>query len=334
VRLATVSPTATGRRLSRLSIHVCALTALAMPAATAMATQSRDAPADQASAYLGTSFPGPAGPMAAPQPAPQPAPLLPAVDTGPPLVVASTRTVSAILIDASDGRVLYAQSANLVRRPASLTKMMLLFLTFDALDADRLQLTDTVKVSRAAANQPPSRLGFKPGGSLTVGEAIRAIAVSSANDVAVALGEKLGGTEAGCARKMTAKARTLGMHHTSFTNVTGLPGANATTATDMALLSKALIDKHPRRYAYFGTRSFTWGTRRLLNHNHMLGAFAGVDGLKTGYTVEAGFNLAASAKRGNTRLIAVVLGERTGPSRDRLVGQILERGFDKIASGG
>ena len=227
-----------------------------------------------------------------------------------------------------------AQSANVVRRPASLTKMMLLFLTFDALDADRLQLTDTVKVSRAAANQPPSRLGFKPGGSLTVGEAIRAIAVSSANDVAVALGEKLGGTEAGCARKMTAKARTLGMHHTSFTNVTGLPGANATTATDMALLSKALIDKHPRRYAYFGTRSFTWGTRRLLNHNHMLGAFAGVDGLKTGYTVEAGFNLAASAKRGNTRLIAVVLGERTGPSRDRLVGQILERGFDKIASGG
>ena len=291
---------------------------LSRPVASAAGTASLAAGSTGAPSGSGLAFPGTAVGMPAftGDSAAAPAP-------------ASARSVSAILIDARDGRVLFAQGANLVRRPASLTKMMTLFLTFDALDADTLQLSDTIKFSRAAASQPPSRLGLRAGASITVGEAIRAIAVSSANDVAVALAEKLGGSEAGFARRMTAKAQTLGMHRTSFTNVTGLPGANLTTATDMALLSKALIDRHADRYAYFSTRSFRWAGRQLQNHNHLLGAVDGLDGIKTGYTVEAGFNLAASARRGNRRLIAVVLGERTARSRDKLVAQILERGFDE-----
>jgi len=305
----------------RVSTLLCAAAALALPVTPSQS--ARGAPTGVAVTASGSSVGGLP---------------LPGIGTGLPAFaepalappsVAARRTVSAILIDARDGRVLFAQGANIVRRPASLTKMMTLFLTFDALDADTLQLTDTIKVSRAAANQPPSRLGLRPGTTLTVGEAIRAIAVSSANDVAVALAEKLGGSEAGFARRMTAKARTLGMRHSLFTNVTGLPGANLTTATDMALLSKALIDRHADRYAYFSTRSFRWAGRQLQNHNHMLGAFDGLDGIKTGYTVEAGFNLAASARRGNRRLIAVVLGERSVQARDRLVAQILERGFDE-----
>ncbi|WP_380787142.1 D-alanyl-D-alanine carboxypeptidase family protein [Sphingomonas sp. R86521] len=245
----------------------------------------------------------------------------------------AVRPVSAILIDAEDGRVLYARDATLVRRPASLTKMMTLFLAFDALDAHTLKLTDRVPVSRHAAAQRPSRLGLKPGTSLSVDEAIRAIAVNSSNDIAVALAEKLGGTESEFAERMTRKARALGMRETAFQNVTGLPGSNTTTAKDMAVLSMALLDQHPLRYAYFGTRSFQWKTRRMQNHNHLLGNFVGLDGIKTGYTVEAGYNLAASARRGGRRLIAVVLGERTVQARDLRVAQMLADGFAGLAIG-
>jgi D-alanyl-D-alanine carboxypeptidase len=244
---------------------------------------------------------------------------------------AAVRPVSAILIDAEDGRVLYARDANLVRRPASLTKIMTLFLAFDALDAGTLKLTDRVPVSRHAASQQPSRLGLAAGTSLSVDEAIRAIAVNSSNDIAVALAEKIGGTEGKFAATMTRKARALGMRETAFQNVTGLPGSNTTTAKDMAVLSMALLDAHPLRYAYFSTRSFQWKTRRMQNHNHLLGNFAGADGIKTGYTAEAGFNLAASARRGGRRLIAVVLGERTVRARDLRVAQMLDDGFAKLA---
>ena len=240
---------------------------------------------------------------------------------------AATRPVSALLMDAGDGRVLYAENAGIVRRPASLTKMMTLFLVFDALDAGRLRLGDTVRISRYAASQPPSRVGFRPGATMTLEQAIRAVAVLSANDVAVALAETVGGTEDRFARMMTDKARALGMADTSFTNATGLPGANLTTAQDIARLSMALLRVHPDRYRVFGTRSFSWGGRRVQNHNHLLGALEGADGIKTGYTVEAGFSLAASAKRGDRRLIAVVIGERSVPIRDRRVAKMLEEGF-------
>ena len=244
---------------------------------------------------------------------------------------AVTRPVSAIVMDARDGSILYAENAGIVRRPASLTKMMTLFLTFDALDAGTLRPGDPVRISRYASRQPPSRIGLAPGATMTVDQAIRAVAVVSANDVAVALAETVGGTEDRFARMMTAKARELGLEDTSFTNSTGLPGANLTTAQDMARLSLALLRDHPRRYAVFGTRSFSWGGRTVQNHNHLLGAYPGADGLKTGYTAEAGFALAASAKRGERRLIAVVIGERSVQLRDRRVAKLLTEGFGQAA---
>lgn len=245
---------------------------------------------------------------------------------------AAGRPVSAILMDARDGSVLYAENAGLVRRPASLTKMMTLFLTFDAIDAGTLDPAGTIRISRYAASQRPSRVGLRPGATMTVEQAIRAVAVLSANDVAVALAETVGGSEDRFARMMTDKARALGMTDTSFTNATGLPGANLTTAEDMATLSMALLRDHPRRYAVFSTRSFSWAGRRVQNHNHLLGAFEGADGIKTGYTAEAGFALAASAKRAGRRLIAVVIGERSIQARDRRVARMLEDGFEEIAS--
>ena len=164
-----------------------------------------------------------------------------------------------------------------------------------------------------------------------VEDAIRAVAVLSANDVAVALAEAVGGTEDRFARMMTERARALGMTDTSFTNATGLPGANLSTAEDMAKLSLALLREHPKRYAVFSTRSFSWAGRRVQNHNHLLGAFEGADGIKTGYTAEAGFALAASAKRAGRRLIAVVIGERSIQARDRRVERLLDQGFAEIA---
>lgn len=244
---------------------------------------------------------------------------------------AVTRPVSAILMDARDGSILYAENAGIVRRPASLTKMMTLFLTFDALDAGKLRLGDTIRFSRYASSQQPSRVGMRPGATMTVDQAIRAVAVISANDVAVALAEAVGGTEDRFARMMTQKARALGLQDTSFTNATGLPGANLTTAQDIARLSLALLRDHPGRYAAFGTRSFSWAGRVVQNHNHLLGAYPGADGIKTGYTAEAGFALAASAKRGGRRLIAVVIGERSVALRDRRVAKMLTEGF---AAGG
>ena len=245
---------------------------------------------------------------------------------------AAVRPVSAILMDARDGSVLYAENAGIVRRPASLTKMMTLLLTFDAIDAGKLDPDERIRISRYAASQRPSRVGLRPGATMTVEQAIRAVAVVSANDVAVALAEAVGGSEDRFARMMTAKARALGMADTSFTNATGLPGANLTTAEDMATLSMALLRQHPKRYTVFSTRSFTWAGRRVQNHNHLLGAFQGADGIKTGYTAEAGFALAASAKRAGRRLIAVVIGERSIQARDRRVARMLEDGFDDIAA--
>ncbi|MGP7795909.1 D-alanyl-D-alanine carboxypeptidase family protein [Sphingomonas sp. CLY1604] len=248
---------------------------------------------------------------------------------GVPPAAAVARPVSAILMDARDGSILYAENAGIVRRPASLTKMMTLFLVFDALDAGRLRPGDRVRISRYAANQRPSRVGVTPATRMTVEEAMRAVAVISANDIAVALAETVGGTEDRFARMMTAKARVLGLEDTSFTNATGLPGANLTTAQDIARLSLALLRDHPDRYPLFGTRSFSWAGRRVQNHNHLLGSFAGADGIKTGYTAEAGFALAASAKRGGRRLIAVVIGESSVVARDRRVAKMLAEGFAK-----
>lgn len=238
------------------------------------------------------------------------------------------RPVSEVVIDAGDGRTLFARDAAIVRAPASLAKMMTLFLVFDGLDAGTIDLTDKLPISRHAADQKPSRLGLQPGKTLSLKSAIRAVAVASANDSAVVIAERLGGSEQAFAKLMTRKAHRLGMRQTSFANATGLTNArNRTTAGDIAKLSRALIHQHPSRYAYFGTRSIPWGDRMLSNHNHLLGHTPGVDGIKTGYTADAGFNLVASAKRHGRRVIVVVLGERSINARDVRVANLLEKGF-------
>ena len=240
---------------------------------------------------------------------------------------------AAILVDAGNREVLYANGADLIRHPASITKIMTLFIAFDEIDAGRLKLTDRVPISRFAASQRPSKLGLAPGRSISVEDAIRVIAVKSANDIAVALAEKIGGTEANFAAMMTRKARQIGMRKTLFVNASGLPDKrHVTTARDLAILSLALIRAHPRNYAYFSQQKFEYEKLQMANHNKLLGKLPGMDGIKTGYTVDAGFTLAASALRNGRRLIAVVLGEPSLAARDRDVTALLNAGFTVLDS--
>ncbi len=253
-----------------------------------------------------------------------------------PPVVARPRPVlpiSALVVNAATGGTLYADAPGMVRAPASLTKMMTMFLAFEAMGDGRLTPSSAITISRAAARQPASRLGIAAGKSLTLRDALGVIAVNSSNDVTVALAERLAGSEKAFVARMNAKARQLGMRDTSFANATGLknPG-NRTTARDMARLSLALIRRFPGNYAYFSTRKVTWQTRVMRNHNHLLGKVAGVDGIKTGYTVDAGYNLAASARRDGKRIVVIVLGARTAAARDARVANLLELGFAPTAA--
>ncbi|WP_375404126.1 D-alanyl-D-alanine carboxypeptidase family protein [uncultured Sphingomonas sp.] len=233
-----------------------------------------------------------------------------------------------IVIEAGSGRVLHARDADRSRQPASIAKVMTLFLVFDALDAGRLREDKRLVVSRFAASREPSRLGLRAGEKMTVRNAMRAVAVQSANDAAVVLAEAVAGDERRFAALMTAKARALGMADTVFGNATGLPDARTrTTARDIAVLARGILRAHPDRYALFGRREIKWNDRSMTNHNHLLGRVTGVDGIKTGYTARAGFTLAASAKRDGRRLIAVVLGATSRQARDDRVGELLERGF-------
>ncbi|USI71968.1 D-alanyl-D-alanine carboxypeptidase family protein [Sphingomonas morindae] len=238
---------------------------------------------------------------------------------------------AAFMIDANSREVLYSNAADEPRHPASLTKMMTLYLTFDALEAGRLRLTDAVPVSRLAAAQQPSRLGLAVGQSLSVDNAISVVAVKSANDIAVALAERIGGSVPRFVAMMNAKARELGMRNTHYANPSGLTDStNITTARDLAILGLALIQRHPRYYRYFGQRDFQWQRAMLINHNHLLGHMVGMDGIKTGYTVDSGFTLAASAVRGDRRLIAIVLGEPSLAARNRDVTALIEAGFSVL----
>jgi D-alanyl-D-alanine carboxypeptidase len=239
---------------------------------------------------------------------------------------------AAVVVDANSGEVLYARRADEPRYPASITKVMTLYLTFEALATGRLSLADRIPVSAHAARQNPSKLGVRAGGSLTVDQAIKAIAVLSANDIAVAMAEKIGGTEPKFAELMTLRARELGMGHTHFANANGLPDPRQmSTARDIAILSRAILRDYPQYYSYFGVKSFEFEGREIVNHNHLLGKVDGVDGLKTGYTAAAGFNLAASAKRNGKRLIAVVLGGSSTAARDENVEDLLNGGFEVFA---
>lgn len=235
---------------------------------------------------------------------------------------------AAILEDANTGEVLYERRADLTRFPASITKVMTLYLAFDALANGRCHLDDRIPISRHAATQPPSKLGLRVGETISVEEAMRVIAVKSANDIAVALAEHLAGSEPAFVAEMNAKAQSLGMRGTHFMNANGLPNPlHYTTARDLATLSSALLKNHADRYAYFSTPDYTRAGRITLNHNHLLGQVPGVDGIKTGYTASAGFTLAASAVRNGRRLIAIVLGSPTGHARDNNVAQLLDAGF-------
>lgn len=240
---------------------------------------------------------------------------------------------AAFLADADTGEVLYSRQADTQRFPASITKVMTLYLVFERLAAGTLRLDDRVVMSRNAANQRPSKLGLKPGESLTVDQAIRSLATKSANDVSVALAEHIAGTEQEFARLMTVRARELGMKNSRWVNPNGLPDARqVTTARDIFILSQATIRHFPQYYTYYQQQQFVFGNRVMPNHNHLLRTMPGVDGIKTGFTNAAGFTLAASAVRDGRRLIAVVLGGPTRVARDSNVESLLSAGFAVMAA--
>ncbi len=239
---------------------------------------------------------------------------------------------AAIVVDASTGEVLYARRADQPRYPASITKVMTLYLTFEALAAGRLKLTDQIPISAHAAAQPPTKIGLRPGQTISVDEAIRVVALKSANDIAVALAERVGGSEARFTALMTLRAHELGMNNSRFVNANGLPDSrHVTTARDIAILSRAVMRDYPQYYSYFGQRNYNWHGQNIVNHNALLQKMPGVDGIKTGYTAAAGFTLAASAARDGRRLIAVVLGGSSTAARDENVEDLLDAGFDVIA---
>ena len=239
---------------------------------------------------------------------------------------------ASIVIDAETGEVLRSRNADIRRYPASLTKMMTLYLLFEAIDEGRLSLTSKLKVSKRAAGQPPSKLGPRAGSTIRVEEAIKALVVKSANDIAVVVAEALGGTEVEFAKKMTAKARALGMSRTTFRNASGLPNRKQrSTARDMVQLARALMRDFPHRYHYFDDQRFRYGGRVHRSPNRLLGNYRGMDGIKTGYIRASGFNLVASAERNGRRVLAVVFGGKTSRSRNSHMANLLDLGFTRIA---
>jgi D-alanyl-D-alanine carboxypeptidase (penicillin-binding protein 5/6) len=239
---------------------------------------------------------------------------------------------AAVVVDAKTGEVLYAKRADSPRYPASITKVMTLYLAFEALSAGRLKLDDPVEMSPRAAAQAPTKLGLRPGETLTVEQAMQALAIKSANDVAVAMAEKLGGSEARFAAMMTLRAQELGMRNTRFVNASGLPDSRQiSTARDIAILSRAVMRDYPQYYKLFSQQSFTFRGVTMRNHNGLLGRMPGVDGLKTGYTNASGFNIAVSAVRDNRRLITVVLGAPSTATRNNNAEDLILTGFDVMS---
>jgi D-alanyl-D-alanine carboxypeptidase len=232
---------------------------------------------------------------------------------------------AAIIVDANDGHALYSANSDDRRYPASLTKMMTLYLLFQAMAAGRVQPTTLVPVSAHAAAQPPTKIGFRPGETIDVDSAIKAIVTRSANDVAVAIGEYLGGTENNFAAIMTAQARVLGMNSTHFKNASGLPDPDQwTTARDMAVLGVALRRNFPQYYHYFSVEEFSFRGRVIRGHNKVLDRVPGADGIKTGYTRASGYNIVSSVKENGRSLVAVVMGEDSAKARNEHVADLLQ----------
>ncbi|MBN8941402.1 MAG: serine hydrolase [Rhizobiales bacterium] len=241
---------------------------------------------------------------------------------------------SSIVIDVKSGQTLHAEAADAARFPASITKVMTLYMLFEQIEAGRFSLQSPLRVSAEAASQPPTKLGVRPGSTITVEEAIRGLVTKSANDAAVVIAENIAGDEERFATLMTRRARALGMSRTTFRNASGLPDAEqVTTARDLATLGRAIQDHFPRYWSYFQTYSFSYRGVNHRNHNNLLGRVEGVDGIKTGYTRASGFNLLTSARRGDRQLVAVVLGGRSGGWRDARMRQLLESNFPQAYAG-
>jgi D-alanyl-D-alanine carboxypeptidase len=237
---------------------------------------------------------------------------------------------SSIVMDASSGAVLSSVNADELRHPASLTKMMTLYMVFEALRDRRISHDELVPVSYHAASMEPTKLGLTPATRITVEDAILSLVTMSANDAAAALGELLGGSEDRFAEMMTLRARALDMHNTTFRNASGLPDPEQySTARDMAVLARHLIRDFPDEYHYFSTPSFVFHRRVIYNHDHMLKLYPGADGMKTGYTNASGLNLVTSAVRGDVRLIGVVFGAANGNERDVHMASLLDQGYER-----
>lgn len=238
---------------------------------------------------------------------------------------ASTSKKAAIVLDGHTGRVLYADNADEPRYPASLTKIMTLYLLFEAIENGDARLDSHIVMTPLGASRPPSKLGLAAGQALTVEEAILSLVTRSANDVASAIGAFLSGTEDAFATKMTAKARDIGMSRTVYRNASGLPDKEqVTTARDQALLAMRIHRDFPRYYSYFSTKEFRWRDRRIRNHNRLLETYEGTTGIKTGYTDASGYNLTATVERGGRFLIGVVMGGGSSRTRDTYMAEILD----------
>ena len=230
-----------------------------------------------------------------------------------------------IVLDANSGKVLHADKADDLRHPASLTKIMTLYLLFENLEAGRLRIDSQLPVSEHASEQAPTKLELRPGQTIEVEDAIRGLVTKSANDAAVVIAEAIGGSERDFAEMMTAKAHALGMTHTLYRNASGLPNdEQVTTARDQATLGRAIQERFPHYYRYFSTPSFTWQGETVRNHNHLLGRVEGMDGIKTGYTQASGFNLVASVRRDDRHIVGVVLGGTSAGARDSRMRSLIE----------
>jgi D-alanyl-D-alanine carboxypeptidase len=241
--------------------------------------------------------------------------------------------IAAFVVDGNSGETLYARNENEQRFPASITKVMTLYLLFDELERGHLRLDSNIQISAFAAVQKPTKLGLRPSQSIRVDDAVRAVVTRSANDIAVAIAEAIAGDESHFAALMTQKAHALGMSQTQFANASGLPNAGQfTTARDLAVLGRAIQERFPHYYRYFATRAFYFRHATIVNHNHLLDQIEGMDGIKTGYTRASGFNLLASVKRDGHYIVAVVLGGASARARDRVMAGLIEDHIESSAT--
>ncbi len=242
---------------------------------------------------------------------------------------------ASIVVDAKTGKILQGENIDEPRIPASITKVMSLYLLFEQLERGRISLNTPLAVSAYAASQPPTKLGLRPGSTIEVDDAIKAMVTLSANDVSVVVAENVAGSEEAFAQMMTRKARELGMSSSAFYNPHGLPHSppNITTARDLSILGRAIQDRFPKYFAYFQTRSFQYGQRTIRGHNRLLGKVEGVDGIKTGYTRLSGFNLLTSVNTDTRSIVAVVLGGRSGASRDQKMAGLIDNHLPRAYAG-